>query len=198
MAAGEWTKLIQSFLALQVHNHATSTPTTDCAEIMLPETFTETPAEIFTMLGELNGLVIEKGDKCVGQFVESAIKQASVRYSVSMFTTIKTAAITIVSLLLTALLLYCVVINTPALIHCAAMCTRIQNKIRRQPPQYEETAAERPLPKVLTIFYQSGSENVEFRDIDLRSANSWDVSTPRKYPCRKTEPPVFLNDGHDV
>lgn len=42
------------------------------------------PAEIFTMLGELNGLMNEKVDKSVGQFVESTIEEASVRHSVSI------------------------------------------------------------------------------------------------------------------
>lgn len=53
------------------------------AKIKLLETFTETPPEICTLLGELNGLANEKGNKSVGQFVETTIEQISVRHSVS-------------------------------------------------------------------------------------------------------------------
>lgn len=58
-----WFQLTPTFYALQQHSHAVFTLIIDKSEIMLPESFSETPGEIFTIFGELNGLSNENGEK---------------------------------------------------------------------------------------------------------------------------------------
>lgn len=63
---GHWIKLQSSSQALQAHAHKFSNPTGDRSELMIRESFVETPAESFTMLCELSSLLNEKGEKSVG------------------------------------------------------------------------------------------------------------------------------------
>lgn len=179
---GQWRKSLPAFHALQKHSHSTFTSIIDKSESLFPESFSETPSELFTMLGELNGLSNEQGEKLVGKFVENTIQQASVQHSGFNFNKIKDGAVAILVVGAKGLTLYLLILHTSFRTCCCALFQATKIRFTRpQPPDAEEAAAA--TKDVPSMFYRSGADSVEFRDIDLRSALSHCGSAPPERPA---------------
>lgn len=111
---------------------------------MRPES-SETPAEIFTMLGELNGLPSKNGEKSVGQFVENAMQQASVEHSVSIFEKLKIIEFSVLSIATVAPILYCLLLYTNLVVCTMSAFSKVRGYRQNSlPPQYEVAEIEMP------------------------------------------------------
>lgn len=160
--------------ALQAHMHTTFTPTINQSELMIPETFFEMLSKLFTIFGELNGLVNAQGAKSLGTFVQNIIEQAPVHHSISIFTIIKNCAIGVFVIGVAASILCCLLLNTNLAVSCCAAYQRVKLRLTRSqnPPDYEEPAPriEATRTEVPSLFYRLETDSVEFRDVELRSA----------------------------
>lgn len=179
--------LTPTFYALEQHSHAVFNPIINKSEMMLPESFSKTPAESFTMLGDLNRLLNEKGEKSVGQFVENTIQQALIRHSVSMFEKLKPSASNVLGTASALLIFYCMLVNMSPVPGCLSLFTKVHVSFQNPPlPQNQEAKIEMPqLPPspparssdtrihreasdIPSVFYRAGALSNEFREVNSR------------------------------
>lgn len=135
------------------------------------------------ILGELNGLIQEKGTSTIGELIEATKEQARPFHSNSVFTEIKTFRSVILADLLFSGLLYFLLVYTNLLSKVCIASQQARHRFNRPPTKNNET--------FYRIYFDATLEKVELetlRSLTAPTAERWSPLAPENHETTSIYP----------